>query len=97
MTVTHGEVNPADRKMYQLRSVTATIESSELIVASIASKQLAIPADRLLLDVRYGPGSFFENRSTADETSGEMVRAINEGGVPLCSFHRYPTAQWNQA
>lgn len=94
MTVTHGDLNPADRKLYQLRSVTGTIESHELIVASIASKQLAVPADHLLLDVRYGEGAFLRSESQARRCADAMLSVIAEGGVP-CSAHLTDTPQPN--
>lgn len=81
MTVTHGNINPADRKMYQLRSATGTIESQELVIASIASKQLAVPADHLLMDVRYGPGAFFKTKDLAEKLATNLVEAINFEGT----------------
>jgi thymidine phosphorylase len=92
MTVTHGDLNPADRKLYQMRSVTGTIESYELIVASIASKQLAVPADHLLLDVRYGEGAFLRSHKEARRCAEGMVSVISAGGVP-CSAHLTDTPQ----
>ncbi|MBK9263119.1 MAG: hypothetical protein IPM54_25360 [Polyangiaceae bacterium] len=94
MTVTHGDLNPADRKLYQLRSVTGTIESHELIVASIASKQLAVPADHLLLDVRYGEGAFLRSEAEARRCADAMLSVVAEGGVP-CSAHLTDTPQPN--
>lgn len=81
MTVTHDKINPADRKMYQLRSATGTIESQELVVASIASKQLAVPADHLLMDVRYGPGAFFGTKDLAEKLANNLVEAVDSGGT----------------
>lgn len=60
MTVTKDDLCPADRILYQIRSLTGTVNSIPLAVASIASKQLACPADLLLLDVRFGEGAFFK-------------------------------------
>jgi pyrimidine-nucleoside phosphorylase len=94
MTVTHGDLNPADRKLYQLRSVTGTIESHELIVSSIASKQLAVPADHLLLDVRYGDGAFLRSLDEARRCADGMLDVITAGGVP-CSAHLTDTPQPN--
>ncbi len=79
--VTQDSLNPADRLMYQFRSVTGTIDSIELIVASIASKQLAIPPDLLLLDVRYGEGAFMKSYSKGKSLLFLMRKVINEGGV----------------
>jgi thymidine phosphorylase len=94
MTVTHGDLNPADRKLYQMRSVTGTIESYELIVASIASKQLAVPADHLLLDVRYGDGAFLRSMAEARRCADGMIDIITAGGV-ACSAHLTDTPQPN--
>ena len=85
MTVTHGSLNPADRILYQLRSATGTIESPELIVSSIASKQLAVPADHLLMDVRFGPGAFLEDSAAAQAVSRHMEAVILDGGVDCFS------------
>lgn len=66
MSVTQEDFNPLDRKLYRLRSVTGTVESP-LIVSSIASKQLAMPADFLLMDVRYSQGAFLKPKKEAIE------------------------------
>jgi thymidine phosphorylase len=63
MVVTHGNVNPADRKLYQLRSAIGAVESPPLIISSIASKQLCFPVHRFLLDVRIGVDSFLTNEA----------------------------------
>lgn len=94
MTITHGDLNPADRKLYQMRSVTGTIESFELIVSSIASKQLAVPAHHLLLDVRYGDGAFLRSRDEARRCANALVDVISEGGTP-CSAHLTDTPEPN--
>jgi len=82
MTVTHDDVDPADRKLYQLRSMTGTVESPELIIASIGSKQLAIPADFLLLDVRFGAGAFLETEQMARDVAGRIVTLLMRHGIP---------------
>ncbi len=87
MSVTQGDLNPADRKMYQLRSVTGTVESTELIIASIASKQLAVPADMLLLDVRYGSGAFLHSRAEAEDTASQVAGVVQRGGVPCVPWY----------
>jgi thymidine phosphorylase len=86
MSVTKEKLCPADRKMYQFRSMTGTIESPELIIASIASKQLALPADHLLMDVRYGEGAFLPTYVEAEKLAISLSNFIYEGGVP-CSYH----------
>ena len=65
MAVTKGNFNPVDRILYQLRSLTNTVDSFPLIVSSIGSKQLALPLDSLLLDIRYGSGTFLKTLNEA--------------------------------
>jgi pyrimidine-nucleoside phosphorylase len=76
MSVTREDFNPLDRKLYQLRSVTGTVESIPLIVSSIASKHLAMPADFLLMDVRYGKGAFLNSRQEATEMSSLLMKIL---------------------
>jgi thymidine phosphorylase len=85
MTVTQDDVNPADRILYQLRSVTCTIESHELILASIASKQMSVPVDRLLMDIRYGSGAFLKNPDDAMKLKDVLLPLLEDGGIPSCA------------
>ena len=76
----NNDIAPADRRLYGIRDVTATVESLDLITASILSKKLAAGLDGLVLDVKCGSGAFMTNRKDAEALANSLVDTGNQAG-----------------
>ncbi len=76
-----GELAPADKRIYGIRDVTATVESIDMITASILAKKLAEGLDALVMDVKVGSGAFMPTFEKSVELAESIARVANGAGV----------------
>ena len=77
-----SDLAPADRRLYAIRDVTATVDSLPLIVASILSKKLATGADLLVMDVKHGSGAMLPGMTEAHQLADSLQRIAAAAGLP---------------
>ena len=80
-------IAPADRRLYAIRDVTATVDCLPLIVASILSKKLAAGLESLVLDIKHGNGAVLPEPERGVELARAMVSTAEEAGLHLTALH----------
>jgi len=81
-----ADLAPADRRLYAIRDVTATVESVALITASILSKKLAAGLQGLVMDVKTGSGAFMPTLNAARELATSIATVATDAGLPTVSL-----------
>lgn len=81
-----GTIAPADKRLYAVRDVTGTVESVDLITASILSKKLAAGLQGLILDVKVGSGAFMKSEAEAAALAQALVDVANGAGCPTAAL-----------
>lgn len=81
-----SDLAPADRRFYSIRDVTATVESIDLITASILAKKLAAGLQGLVMDVKFGTGAFMEKYEDAQELAQSIATVATGAGVPTVAL-----------
>ncbi len=81
-----AELAPADKRLYSIRDVTATVESIPLITGSILSKKLASGLDALVMDVKVGSGAFMPDFAQSKALAESIVTVANAAGVKCCAL-----------
>jgi thymidine phosphorylase len=92
-----GEIAPADRRLYGLRDVTATVDSRPLIIASILSKKLATGAAGIVFDLKTGDGAFLQTLEESRELATDLVEISKALGTParaLITDMNQPLGEW---
>jgi thymidine phosphorylase len=79
-------IAPADRRLYAIRDVTATVDSVPLIAASILSKKLAAGTDALVLDVKRGSGAVLPDPARGRELAHSIIATASAAGLPVTAF-----------
>jgi thymidine phosphorylase len=81
-----GDLAPADKRLYAIRDVTATVESVAMITGSILSKKLSAGLDALVMDVKVGSGAFMPNLAASRELADSIVEVGNGAGLPTAAL-----------